>query len=149
MLVDDILILKKPLYVRLYGESMYPTIKDSELVKIELLTDKVKIKDIILYKDDRGKPIVHRVAGISNCNNRLKYLVRSDISWYGGDIIEENQILGRVTFVQRGTKDVAVVNLRARYLYIIFRRSLRFVFGILEKLVARFRQHSETIKRVI
>lgn len=144
-LVKDVLSLKKPLYVRLYGESMYPTIKDSELVKIEPLTGKVKIKEIILYKDDRGKPIVHRVVKMMRADSRMKYLARSDSSWYGGDIIEEEQILGRVTFIRRGDKDIAVGQLKARYLYIIFRRSLRLVAGILEKL--RFRQYGKAVKR--
>ncbi|MFH1641153.1 MAG: S24/S26 family peptidase, partial [Candidatus Omnitrophota bacterium] len=107
-LVNDILIRNKSLYVRLGGESMYPTIKNGEIVKIEPLQDKVNNNEVILYRDDRGKPIVHRVIKMDTQGDRPNYLVRSDNNWLGGDIVEESQVLGKVTFVRRANSDMPV-----------------------------------------
>lgn len=67
-------------YVRVSGNSMYPTLKDGEFLPINLVTDyknPLKIGTIILYK--KGKElIIHRITYVFSINKRLFYLTKGD-----------------------------------------------------------------------
>ena len=95
------------------GRSMYPSIREGELITVEPVeASDVKLGDIVLYRSERG-PIAHRVVGIASRNARV-FRLRGDASLSCDEPVVGQQILGRVVGVQRNGRSIALASRGAK-----------------------------------
>jgi hypothetical protein len=99
-----------PFRFRARGFSMSPFIKDSDVITLFPLSDtSVRLGDVVAFVRSRTRSlIIHRVVGKRDGS----FLVAGDGNRGGGDpaleLIPEASILGRVTRVERGGKEVSL-----------------------------------------
>ena len=109
------------------GASMFPTIKDGEIVTVEPIEPRhVKRGDIILYKTRKlGSPLIaHRVVSVRrDKRNVTAFILRGDASQSDDAPIEPGQVLGRVISVEREGRNINLTSRRA-WLTLTVRRRL-------------------------
>ncbi len=90
---------------RASGRSMYPSIREGELITVEpVRASDVKLGDIVLYRSERG-PIAHRVVEIASRDTHV-FRLRGDASLSSDEPVGAEQILGRVVSVKRNGRAV-------------------------------------------
>ncbi len=95
------------------GRSMYPSIREGEVITVEpVQASDVKIADIVLYRSERGL-IAHRVIEISLRDSRV-FGLRGDASLSCDEPVTAQQILGRVVGVKRNGRSVGLASRRAK-----------------------------------
>src|SRR3990170_6699742 len=84
------------------GHSMYPAIKDGEMIKVEPVEpSQIKKGDIVLYRMKKGV-IAHRVVHIERRNGGPPFFVLCGDTLETCDgIVEPRQVIGRVISVER------------------------------------------------
>jgi len=99
------------------GRSMYPSIREGELITVEpVVPSDVKLGDIVLYRSQRGL-IAHRVVGSSPAQSSVlgpHYFLRGDASLSCDKPVEARQILGRVASVERGGRAISLASRGAK-----------------------------------
>ncbi len=104
------------------GRSMYPSIREGELITVEPVDpNDVKRGDIILYRSERGV-IAHRVVvGTDQPSSPTQssvlsphYFLRGDASLCCDQPVAAHQILGRVIRVERDGRSVALASRGAK-----------------------------------
>ena len=99
------------------GRSMYPSIREGELITVEPVAPRdVKLADIVLYRSERGL-IAHRVVGSSPTQSSVlspHYFLRGDASLSCDQPVGAEQILGRVVGVERDGHSVALASRGAK-----------------------------------
>jgi len=100
------------------GRSMYPSIREGELVTVEpVVASDVTLGDIVLYRSQRGL-IAHRVVGSSPTQSSAlnpHYFLRGDSSLSCDEPVTAKQILGRVVGVKRNGRSVALASRGAKW----------------------------------
>ncbi len=121
---------------RANGRSMYPSIRDGEVVVVEPVEPSdVKRGDIVLYRLDRSTPtqssvlspqsssgvIAHRVVQVNRSNGSheeaLLFRLRGDASSCCDEPVEAQQILGLVVFVERKGRSIHLASSRTKMLH--------------------------------
>ena len=112
------------------GRSMYPTIKEGETITVvPVALFDIKRGDILLYLVG-SKVIAHRVVSIerkkddlsihsSTLNPQHLFLLRGDASGTCDDLVEAQQVLGKVISVERRGCSIDLYNRKARMLRIL------------------------------
>ena len=115
------------------GRSMYPSIREGELVTVEpVVASDVTLGDIVLYHSQRGL-IAHRVIQVNRSQAQLNayraagfslrasssqdaraFRLRGDASLSCDQPVEADQILGRVIRVERDGRSVALASRGAK-----------------------------------
>ena len=118
------------------GRSMYPSIREGELVTVEpIVASDVILGDIVLYRSERGL-IAHRVIQVNRSQAQLNayraagfslrasssqdaraFRLRGDASLSCDQPVEAHQILGRVIRVERNGNNVALATRGAKMWY--------------------------------
>jgi len=111
------------------GRSMYPSIREGELITVEpVRASDVKLADIVLYRSQRG-PIAHRVVGTSPAQSSVlspHYFLRGDASLSCDQPVEAHQILGRVVGVERDGRSIQLASRGAK----LWHRARRLASGL-------------------
>ena len=109
------------------GHSMYPAIKDGEMIKVEPVEPShIKKGDIVLYRMKKGV-IAHRVVHIKRRNNDPPFFVlRGDTLETCDGIVEPRQVIGRVISVERNGHDYKLNSMHAKLLH-HFRICISFI----------------------
>ena len=116
------------------GWSMYPTICDGEMIRVEpVLPSQVRHGDIILYRSSRGVT-AHRVVRIQRETNSIVgyhgqlflFNMRGDSLRVDDPPVMPDQILGKVFSVERNGQTVALYGTRA----IIIQEARLFLFRL-------------------
>ena len=95
------------------GRSMYPSIREGELITVEpVAASDVKLADIVLYRSERGL-IAHRVVEIAARDSRV-FRLRGDASLSCDQPVEAERVLGRVVGVQRNGRSVGLASRGAK-----------------------------------
>jgi signal peptidase len=97
------------------GRSMYPTIRENEVIIVEPAEPRhVKVGDIILFRSEESV-VAHRVMRIERGKgNTLRFILRED-TWGTLDApVEAEQILGKVVSVERGGRSIDPYSTRAK-----------------------------------
>ena len=90
---------------RAEGVSMRPTIRGGETITVELLSE-VKMGDIALYLAERGLT-AHRVVAIRNgSGNAPVFLTRGEGVGSTKEVVQEQQVLGKVVAVERNGRSI-------------------------------------------
>jgi len=103
------------------GRSMYPSIREGELITVEpVVASDVTLGDIVLYRSERGL-IAHRVVGTDQPLSPTQssvlsphYFLLGDASLSCDQPVEAQQILGRVVGVERDGRSVALASRGAK-----------------------------------
>lgn len=102
---------------RAYGSSMYPTIRNDELITV-VPTEPHEIKqgDIILYRTQFGSFMAHRVISMSQSAGGMRFITRGDAATDCDRPVGAGQVLGKVISVERkGTqRNLTGLNSRLR-----------------------------------
>ena len=100
------------------GHSMYPAIKDGEIIKVEPVEpSQIKKGDIVLYRMKKGV-IAHRVVHIEKRNGGPPFFIlRGDTLETCDGIVEPRQVIGRVISVERNGHDYPLNSTRAKLLH--------------------------------
>lgn len=112
--LEDIILEKGYLITMPIGNSMLPLIrpnKDTVVIKKRI----PKKYDVVLYKRDNGKYILHRVLKI----NHKEYIICGDNQWEKEFGITDRQILGVMDGFYRGDKYIDISSYRYK-LYVRF-----------------------------
>ena len=112
-LTTELLSQGTTVHFRPSGRSMYPSIREGELITVEPVeVSDVKLGDIVLYRSERG-PIAHRVVEIAS-RDALVFRLRGDASLSCDQPVAGRQILGRVTAVERNHRSIALTSRGAK-----------------------------------
>ncbi len=97
------------------GQSMFPTIKDGEMITVEpVATDEIKRGDIVLYRFKRGV-IAHRVVSIEKqAGSGHRFILRGDSSAMCDAPVEAEKVLGRVISVEREGRNINLASRKAK-----------------------------------
>jgi signal peptidase I len=96
---------------RARGGSMFPFIRDCDILEVRCVeVQKVRVGDVILYRTQAGRPIVHRVIKkIVDEKDRMAALITQGDAMMAADVpVHPDQILGCVTMVERERRRVNV-----------------------------------------
>ncbi len=106
-LTTELLSRGTTVHFRPSGRSMYPSIREGELITVEpVVASHVKLADIVLYRSERGL-IAHRVIEIAS-RDALVFRLRGDASLSCDKPVAAEQILGRVVGVKRSDHSIAL-----------------------------------------
>jgi signal peptidase I len=97
------------------GRSMYPTIRENEVIIVEPVEPRhVKVGDIILFRSEESV-VAHRVMRIERGKgDTLSFILRED-TWGTLDApVEAEQILGKVVSVERAGRNIDPYSTRAK-----------------------------------
>ena len=111
------------------GRSMRPTIHDGDVVTIVPLGERgLKTGDIVVHRAGAGGLVVHRVIRSSRQGLGRMLHTRGDASGGDEDLIEEEDILGRATQVERGKRRKRIDRLANRLWGLLWscRQTLRY-----------------------
>ncbi len=112
-LTTELLSRGTTVHFRPSGRSMYPSIREGELITVEpVAASDVKLADIDLYRSERGL-IAHRVVEIASRDSRV-FRVCGDASLSCDQPVEAERILGRVVGVQRNHRSISLATRGAK-----------------------------------
>lgn len=117
-----------PFTFRAKGFSMFPSIRDGDIVTVSPLQDAVpRLGDVLAFVGPGGERlIIHRVVGTQGD----AYLARGDATSEADGLVREEDVLGRVTYVERDGQETRLGLGPERFLIAILTRS-----GLLSHLV--------------
>ena len=93
----------QPAIFKVRGMSMFPLLRDQrDSVKLELIKEDPKKRDIILYKRDNGQFVLHRIIKVKDGI----YTLVGDNQHVKEYPIRRDQILGVVTSIVRKGKEI-------------------------------------------
>lgn len=94
---------RKNVTIRYHGPSMRPTLQPGDLLTVEAECKDLSLGDIIVFRDDAGQTIVHRVVALDQTGVRTRGDNNSEPDT--GTVAIE-QLLGRVTAITRGRRTI-------------------------------------------
>lgn len=90
---------------RAVGVSMRPVIRDGDLLEVQPAAPDSYCKgDVLLYEQQRGSLLVHRVIAIHRENDQTALLMQGDALRLPDGLTVPAQVLGRVTQIDRNGK---------------------------------------------
>ncbi len=101
--------------VSFFGRSMYPMLRyETDKVLIEQVKRPLRKYDIVLYPDERGKFVLHRIIKINNG----KYIIRGDNNLFYEYGITDSKIIGVLKGFYRGKKYIDCETNKGYKLYV-------------------------------
>ena len=123
-LTTELLSQGTTVHFRPSGRSMYPSIREGELITVEpVQASDVKPADVVLYRSERGL-IAHRV--VCSSQDARVFRLQGDASLSCDEPVEAHRILGRVVGVQRNGRSVQLASRGAK----IWHRTRRLASGL-------------------
>ena len=107
---EDVIAERGRLVYTNVGDSMFPIIREGDLLVIEAVREPLKVGDVPLYKRDSGQYVMHRIVGIRNG----KYMMKGDNRTFVEKGITDKHIIGVLTAVVRNGKEVPITDWRYR-----------------------------------
>jgi len=104
-LTSEVLAYGSSIKFTAHGSSMRPFIKDGDKITVYPTNAyHLKAGDVVLYHTAGGRLTAHRITSIQNQGNQLLLNTRGDASSGSDEPVHMDQVLGRVTHVQRSGK---------------------------------------------
>lgn len=129
-IVKNVLALGYSIRFRVYGRSMIPFVNNGDKVTISPFGDtNPQIGNIVVFENLRDRRLViHRV--IQKHVDRFE--IKGDNCTQSDGIIPLSQILGKITKIEHGNKEIITGNGRTNYLIVFL--SKKKIFAILDRL---------------
>lgn len=119
--------MKQHTISRLSGFSMYPTLREDDVLFLEnVVPENIRAGDLVVFKKD-DKSICHRIVGKCLINGKLYFREKGDNSFSGSKISTE-QIVGRVEEIYRGKQKISPFNDRAAGFNILVGNLFRIIW---------------------
>ena len=144
--VDELLQQGLSVRIRVTGKSMKPFLRDKDMVTLEKTSSgQLRPGDMIFFRSDGDCPVLHRIVAKKQKKNRCFFYIMGDALTTLEGPVYEDQIMGRVCYVERkGLKGIKYMNInRMSYrmksvltaFFILFRyRLIKSVSGLLQYL---------------
>ena len=89
---------------RARGLSMRPFINDGDILEVETIgTNPIRRGEVLLCQLGDGKILAHRLLRINSHNDgQILLYLKGDSQLSPGDLVSEDQIMGRVVMLERG-----------------------------------------------
>ena len=149
-LVDATLSLlqqaQKPIWLPFVGTSMFPQIKEGDVILVQHALGSIRFGDVIVFKRREGL-IAHRVVSIKRDGNRRIYQTKGDNRYAFDAPIPQASILGRVICVQRKCRLIRFEKQHIRLFSIGF-ALFSAAIGILYQAVKRVRLEKDYEKNI-
>ena len=94
---EDVLNKDNELFFTNVGYSMYPLIKEREDILHIVKTDEFKKGDILLYKSNVDRYVLHRLLKIK----KDKYILAGDYNYFKDQPITNEQVLGKLVTIKK------------------------------------------------
>jgi signal peptidase I len=108
-LATEILTRGEVLRFRARGGSMYPSIKNGDLVEVEpIQTSGVRLGDLVLCRYGGSRAVVHRVIRTSTQEGVIVLVTKGDSAPLPDRPVLPEQVLGRVVAIHKRAKRVQV-----------------------------------------
>ncbi|GEM_PF-1341672 len=107
---EDIIAEQGRLIYTNVGDSMFPVIRERDLLIIEAVKEPLKVGDVPLYKRDSGQYVLHRIVAIK----KGKYSMKGDNRTFIEKGITDKHIIGVLTGIVRNGKTYPVETLTER-----------------------------------
>jgi signal peptidase I len=99
-----------------YGNSMYPFIQKGDVCRFTLADPSKLIKgDIVLFHSLTGQLIAHRLTNTKEFDGNRLFLLKGDTNLGFDQPIEERQIIGLLTYIQKGDKRIHMKGFSASF----------------------------------
>jgi signal peptidase I len=99
-----------------YGNSMFPFIRKGDLCRFTLADpSKFKKGDIVLYQTIPGQLVAHRLSNTKELDGNRLYILKGDTNLGFDQPIKEQQIIGVLSFVQKGEQRIHTWGFSARF----------------------------------
>jgi signal peptidase I len=116
-LIEDALTTGTMVRFRAAGTSMYPTIRDSEVITISgVSTDEVVRGDVLLCRHDK-RLLAHRVVGVTGFGGNRFFELRGDAKSACDRPVGADGVVGRVVSVCRNGRLIRLCGHAARLRY--------------------------------
>lgn len=101
-LLGDVLARGVPFRFEARGFSMTPFVRDRDVVTVAPLRGRARLGDVVAFAGARGWLVVHRVVA----RRGSSYEIRADNGRDAVDVVPVGEVLGVVTRIERGGRDV-------------------------------------------
>lgn len=105
ILAADILSKGDTLRFRAHGGSMYPFIKDSDVIEVKPLeVSAIRLGDVIFYHSTGGRLFAHRVIKVGMQHSQVTLVTKGDSVSSADPLVRSEQVLGQVVAIKRGKR---------------------------------------------
>ncbi|MEH7380068.1 S24/S26 family peptidase [Bacillus sp. JJ1533] len=95
------------------GMSMYPFIKEDDICSFSVCNPSLLKKgDVVLFFLSNGQLVAHRFYKSAFMNNEQHFIFKGDTNLAYDDPVKANQILGKLTNINRKNKSKKITNLK-------------------------------------
>lgn len=99
--LSDLLLRAETFRLRVAGWSMYPTLTKEDRLTVEpAQPEQLRVGDLVLFHH-QGQLICHRLVGVQGTGPALRLLTKGDATTGSGELLEPDQVLGRVIAIER------------------------------------------------
>lgn len=106
-LATDILSKGDTLRFRAHGGSMYPFIKDGDIIEVKPIgTSAIRLGDVIFYRSARGRLLAHRVIKVGAQRGQVVFVTKGDSTSKSDPLVHPEQVLGWVVVIKRGERTI-------------------------------------------
>lgn len=110
-LSNDIFAKGSHITFKAHGHSMYPSIQDGDVLDIEAVgASDLEVGEVAFFRSSDGRPTVHRIISRRMFDGRVTLIMRGDAAAVEDAPVREEEVLGRVTKIQRGEKTIILDN---------------------------------------
>ncbi|MGD9015604.1 MAG: signal peptidase I [Candidatus Omnitrophota bacterium] len=136
-LSKDILGRESYLRFQAQGHSMYPAIKDRDILNVERVqANQIRIGDVIFYKTTGGHMVCHRVVNKFHQNDRPTFLAKGDSNTGKAEEVLSDEVLGRVMTIERNGRVINLTHCLVRLIY-IFLSKISPLIRIFKRMASR------------
>ena len=106
-LAADILGKGDALRFRAYGGSMYPFIRNGDIIEVKPIeVSAVRPGDVVFYHSVGGRLCAHRVIRVGAQRGQVALMTKGDSAPSSDPLVHPEQILGQVFAIRRGDKRI-------------------------------------------
>jgi len=149
----DILGAAKGLRFQARGGSMHPMVRDGDVLLVKAVKPSmIKVPDVVLFVNDLGYAVVHRVIRKRNHQGIHWFTLQGDQAGQIDGIFPQNQIMGKLISLERNGDTVETCEPAYRWLGFmaavrsrlgIKQEKASIIFTKLMKRIALFRQYMD------
>lgn len=108
-LSKEILTRGNKLRFQARGESMFPFIRDGDILEIEPAGEKkIRLGDVVFYRAGDKHAVAHRIVKKITQGNKSIFITKGDSGTGEGERVCHEQILGRVETVERAGRTIHI-----------------------------------------